>query len=71
MGQQLQQYKTLDSSQIDLIKNTVAKGATTDELNLFLYYCNKTGLDPLAHQIWFIKIAGKLNIQVSIDGFLI
>ena len=61
-------YNNLDQSQIDLIRKTIAKNATNDELQLFLYYCNKTGLDPLAHQIWFIKMAGQLNIQVSIDG---
>lgn len=61
-------YNNLDQDQIDLIKRTIAKNATNDELNLFLYYCNKTGLDPLAHQIWFIKMNGQLNIQVSIDG---
>lgn len=68
MDTKVTKYNNLDQDQIDLIKRTIAKNATNDELNLFLYYCNKTGLDPLAHQIWFIKMNGQLNIQVSIDG---
>ena len=55
-------------NEIALIKNTVAKNATDDELKLFLYQCNRTKLDPLSHQIWFIKTKDQLNIMTSIDG---
>ncbi len=60
---------TLDADKVALIKRTIAKGVDNDELELFLYQCKRTGLDPLARQIYAIKIGGKLSIQVSIDGF--
>lgn len=57
------------NDQIQLITNTVAKGATTDELKLFLYTAQRTGLDPLTRQIHFVKRAGQMTIQTGIDGY--
>lgn len=65
--------------QIELIKHTVAIGATDNELKLFLYQAWKRGLDPLTRQIYFIK-RKRYNpdsekyeevgtIQTAIDGF--
>lgn len=60
---------SFDGETIDLIKRTVANGATNDELQLFIYQAKRAGLDPLARQIYFVKRAGRVVIQTSIDGF--
>lgn len=58
-----------DSSQIEIIKQQIAKGCSDGELALFGQVCTKTGLDPFSRQIYAISRGGKLTIQVSIDGF--
>ncbi len=77
--QSSQAVKPYNQEQIELIKNTVAKGATNDELKLFMVVANKTGLDPFTKQIHFVKrkvwnkqTNGYDEVgthQVGIDGF--
>jgi len=69
----------LEQDKIDLIKRTICKGASNDELELFVQQCNRTGLDPFARQIYSIERRSLNQItkqwettrqtQVSIDGF--
>lgn len=71
----------MSAEQVQLIKNTIAKDATDDELKLFLYTANRTGLDPLTRQIHFVKRMvsknvggqwvkeGQMTIQTGIDGY--
>lgn len=58
---------TWTPEQAQLISTTIAPGCSSDELKLFAYACQRTGLDPFSKQIYAIK-RGKMTIQVGIDG---
>lgn len=57
--------------QVETITKTVAKGATRDELSMFLHLSQQYGLDPFAKDIWFIKMGSQQPvIMTSRDGYL-
>ena len=65
----------LSADKIKLIKDTVCKGSTDNELALFLHACNHSGLDPIRRQIYAVfRFDRSLNrkamtIQTGIDGY--
>jgi phage recombination protein Bet len=65
----------MNSEEIAVLKQTIAKGCNNDEFALFLKVCQRTQLDPFAKQICPVARWDKkenrnvMQIQVQIDGF--
>lgn len=64
---------------IKLLKNTICKGASDNELELFIHACKRSGLDPFMKQIHAVKrptynastksYEEQMSIQTGIDGY--
>lgn len=67
----LNHFSEITDDQMRLIKATVARNATNDELSLFLYRCKHMDLDPLKPgHIHFVKYGNNPGtIIIGIDGF--
>lgn len=53
--------------QLAVVKNTIAKGATDEELSLYVHDCLRRGVHPLDKLIHFTKRAGRYVPITSID----
>lgn len=68
-------FGKLSRAQINLIKRTVAQGASDDELRLFIQVCKGANLNPFLRQAHFVPFwdskAGEERraIVIGIDGF--
>lgn len=58
------------NTDIDIIKNSVAKGTTDAELKYFLAVAASTGLNPFQKEIWCYKSGNDMLIFAGRDGFL-
>lgn len=67
-----------NSKQIDILKNSICKGVSNEEFEIFLMACMKTQLDPFMRQIYAVKRKSKkpdgswgetMTIQTGIDGY--
>lgn len=67
MGEVVQ--KEFNQEQIQLLKNTICKGISVEEFQIFLHACKRSGLDPFMKQIYAIRRGNQMTIQTSIDGF--
>ena len=62
------------ADELALLRRTMMDGATDDEFKLFVYQCERTGLDPFTRQIYAVRrwdARAQKNIwqtQTSIDG---
>ena len=76
IAQQSEEYFT--TKQIEILKNSICKGVSDDEFQVFLMACQKTNLDPFMRQIYAVKRKSKkpdgswgetMTIQTGIDGY--
>lgn len=58
----------LDREKQTLLADTILKGATANELALFVNLCSAKRLDPFTRQIYGIKTGQGLQMFASIDG---
>jgi len=62
-------------SKKELLRDMICKGASDNELTLFIENCNRTGLDPFQKQCWAVKRWDKslgrevMAFQTGVDGF--
>ena len=68
---ELAEQISFTDQQLELMKNTVARGVGNDEFLLFLHLAKTYGLDPFAKEIWCIKYGtNPATIFTSRDGYL-
>jgi phage recombination protein Bet len=68
---ELAEQLSFSTEQLQLMKDTVAKGVSDNEFMLFLHLAKTYGLDPFAKEVWCIKYGNNpATIFTSRDGYL-
>ena len=52
-----------------VLENAGCAARNEADWNLFLFVCQRTGLDPFARQIYMVNYGGKPTVQTGIDGY--
>lgn len=60
----------LSESEIAVIRDTWAKGATDQEFNVYMGVCRHRNLNPFLGEVHFVKYGGQMAIVVGIYGLL-
>ncbi len=72
------QQPRFTNKQVEILKNSICKGVTNEDFEIFLMACAKTQLDPFMRQIYAVKRKSKrpdgtwgetMTIQTGIDGY--
>jgi phage recombination protein Bet len=67
-----------NNKQIEILKNSICRGVSNEEFEIFIMACVKTQLDPFMRQIYAVKRKAKkadgswgetMTIQTGIDGY--
>ncbi|MEC0239456.1 recombinase RecT [Paenibacillus dokdonensis] len=67
---QLQQIGEFGVNELMTMKETIGKDLSIPQFNLFMYQCNRMGLDPALKHAFPILYGGKLDSRVSYEGLL-
>ncbi|WEK53291.1 MAG: recombinase RecT [Candidatus Cohnella colombiensis] len=67
---QLQQIGEFGVAELMTMKETIGKDLSIPQFNLFMYQCNRMGLDPALKHAFPILYGGKLDSRVSYEGLL-
>lgn len=75
---EVQHNQSFTQKQVEILKNSICKGVSNEEFEVFLMACAKTQLDPFMKQIYAVKRKCKkpdgswgetMTIQTGIDGY--
>lgn len=65
---ELQQIGEFGVNELMTMKETIGKDLSMPQFNLFMYQCNRMGLDPALKHAFPILYGGKMDVRVSFEG---